>query len=35
MTEINNKLLEEKQKIEDFNVNTMKKEREEILKRFQ
>lgn len=35
MTEINNKLLAEKQKIEDFNVNTMKKEKEEILKRFQ
>ena len=33
MTEINNKMLEEKQKIEDFNVDTMKKEREEILKR--
>ena len=35
MTEINNKMLEEKQKIENFNVDTMKKEREEILKRFQ
>ena len=35
MAEINGKILEIEQRIKDFNVDTMKKEREEILKRFQ
>lgn len=35
MAEINGKILEIEQRIKDFNVDIMKKEREEILKRFQ